>query len=315
MGFLNQIKTKWILGAVAALLAVMVGCGTVATRWVKNADLAAPRHPQTGILLGAEEEDLGPVDAPGAVLFVHGFVGGGSNFADLPRRTAEQGWRVRVMRLPGHGTSPLDFEKVKPAELIEAVTREITRLRQRYPYVAVVAHSMGGALAVIAATNVKIDRLVLAAPYFGVSYKWYYLLPPEAWSTLISPFIRWVKKGDRFVMVNRKEAKSEIMSYRWIPTQGIRTLITLGRMARDPQRLQELTCPVLVIQSTGDDAASPRASRQAFDRIASLEKQWLGLTQSNHHVFFDYEREQVAEAVLRFLGPPPHADANGPTPP
>ena len=112
-----------------AVVAFVVGCNTLAGRLAVRANNRAPRNPDTGILIGAEPRDLGPVDAPVAVLFVHGFVGAGNNFADLPDRVAAEGSRVRVMRLPGHGTSPHDLKRVTADELLMAVFGEIEALR------------------------------------------------------------------------------------------------------------------------------------------------------------------------------------------
>src|SRR5690606_21253255 len=81
------------------------------TGWlVDREDRRTPRDSETGIMLGAEPHDLGPEDATKAALFVHGIAGCGNNFREVPDRLAAEGWRVRVLLLPGHGTSPKDLE-------------------------------------------------------------------------------------------------------------------------------------------------------------------------------------------------------------
>ena len=299
-------RTKRRLGMVFLLVLLLAHAGylLLTNLLVSWSDHQAPRDPATGVLLGAEDRWLGPEEAPGAILFVHGFVGAGQNFADMPERLAAQGWRVRVLRLPGHGTSPRAFERTSPDELLEAVVQELSRLRARYGQVDVVAHSMGGALALLASEQVEVDRLVLAAPYFQVTPRRYTVLPAETWARLSTPVIRWVYKGKLFLQVNRPGAKDEILSYAWVPTRGCETLAELGRRAGRPGLLQAITCPVILLHAQGDRAASVEAAREAFLHLPSPEKRLVLLKQSNHHLFYDFERETVMDEILRFLGTP-----------
>ncbi|MBI2432992.1 MAG: alpha/beta fold hydrolase [Candidatus Hydrogenedentes bacterium] len=255
------------------------------------------RDPVTGIAIGAEEKTLGPEDAPGAVLFVHGFVGGSNNFADVPEAVARRGWRVRVMRLPGHGTSPADFARTTPDELIEAVRAEVTALRAKYPSVVLVGHSMGATLCTLVAAEQPVDGLILAAPYFLVTYHWYYLLPPETWVRLGAPLLPWVYKGKLFLQVNRRSSKPHIYSYTWVPADGMKTLMELGRRAAAPEVLGRIQCPVLLLHSPRDVAASYESAQDAFFKMSSTTKRIIALTKSNHHVFWDNEQEEVRDLV------------------
>lgn len=303
--FWSKRLMRWSLGVATTGLVLLTSCALLTNRMVTRADRNAARNPHTGILLGAEERDLGPVDARGAVLLVHGFLGAGNNFADLPERLAALGWRVRVMRLPGHGTSPRDFQRVTPDELLSAVREELGALQATYGKVIVVGHSMGGTLSTLAVAEDGADGLVLAAPFFGVTYRWYYILKPEIWTWITRPIMPWVYKGQCFTQVNRKEAKPEIVSYTWMPTRALSTLYELARRARSKEILNNITCPVLLIHAHGDVSASIKASRKSFDVMASTDKRAVWLKKSNHHIFWDYEREQVMKEIEKFIGPPP----------
>lgn len=301
---LAPMKHRWIrfLVVALALLALLLTANAcVSSLMVRHEEKTAPRDEETGILIGAEERDLGPEDADKAVLFVHGFVGGSNNFADLPDRVADAGWRVRCMRLPGHGTSPRDFAKTTPDELIEGVRREVKRLRAEYGTLVLVGHSMGGALSTIVASEIPVDGLILAAPYFGVTHHWYYGLRPETWSKLSAPFLPWMYKGKLFLQLNKREAKDEVFSYTWLPSKGVLTLTEIGRRANAPDVLKGVECPVLWIHSVGDVAASEEAARRAIDAMPAEEKKAVQLTRSNHHIFWDYEQDEVFRAILDFL--------------
>lgn len=285
-----------------AVLAVAVVAYNGVTGWMAaRLDARVPRDSQTGIMLGAEPQTLGPDGARTAVLLVHGFIGAGNNFGELPNRLAAEGYRVRVMLLPGHGTSPKDLAETPPDAMIAAVLDEIRALRDAHEKVVVVGHSMGGALATLAATTEHVDGLVLAAPYFGVTYQWYYVLPPEWWTRLSAPFIRRVYKSDRFIRVKRAEVKDEIVSYRWVPAHGSKMLAKFGALARDPDILEFVECPLLMIVARDDFAASPRRAAEAYEHVNSENKRLVWLENSDHHVFWDYEREQAIEEVRAFV--------------
>ena len=271
--------------------------GAMSARW----NDAQPRDPETGILIGAEELDLGPESAEAAVLLVHGFVGGSNNFGELPALLADEGYRVRAMRLPGHGTTPEDFADTPSSQFSLAVLRELRALKKEHQRVYLVGHSMGGALAALAAAIEPVDGLVLAAPYFGVTYQWYYVLPPETWTKLTAPFVKWVYKSRPFIRVNRAEAKDEILSYVWIPAQGSVTLIEIGESVNDPFVLEQIACPVVLMHGTDDFAASPEAAAKAFEQIASDDKTLTWYDRSDHHLFWDYDREEVIAQTVGFV--------------
>ncbi|MFH1742937.1 MAG: alpha/beta fold hydrolase [bacterium] len=285
----------------AAGLCLLTGCAVLTDRMVTKADKAAPRNSETGVLLGAEERDLGPPNARGAVLLVHGFVGAGNNFADLPERLAARGWRVRVMRLPGHGVSPRDIENMSPEELLDSVRSELRALQGKYERTVLVGHSMGGTLAVLVATETDIDGLVLAAPFFRVTYHWYFILKPETWTRMTSWFLPCVCR--LYPQVNRKQARCEIVAYKWVPTRALSVLYELAKRAGDEEVLRRITCPVLLIHSKRDFAASVKASKKIFERIPSTDKRAVWLDRSNHQLFWDYESEIVMREIERFVDP------------
>jgi carboxylesterase len=301
------------LGIFVVALAVYA-CGGLFALNREEARLALDLDPATGVVAGTEAHDLGPSAADGATtacLLIHGFVGSGQDFADLGERIADEGIHVRVMRLPGHGSSPREFARETPETLYASVAAERDALAGEYGRVDVVGFSMGGTLATLLAAREGMQgssddagRLVLAAPYYRVTYQWYYLLPAEVWNGLIGWAAPYVYKGAGFVKVNRKADVGKWFSYATVPTRGTRALLEIGRDARSRSTLEAIDGPVLLVMSEGDDAASPRAARAAFETIGSADKRALWLTRSNHHLFWDWDREQVKSEIVAFLAAP-----------
>lgn len=294
-----------MLALLPILLVVIAAVYVMLTPWlVERDDRRVPRDPATGIMIGAETRDLGPRNAPGVAIFVHGFAGSGNNFNELPDRLAREGWRVRVMRLPGHGTSPRDLERVGADELLRAVLAEIDAMKRDHQRIVLVGHSMGGALCALAASQRDVDGLVLGGAYFGVTHRWYYGLRPETWTELTSPLVRWIYKGKRFLQVNDRSVKDKIVAYTWLPSKAGLTLNEIGRRVNEAAVLESIRCPVLMIHSRRDVAASPQAAERALHAMASERKRLVWVDRSNHHVFWDYEAETVAREVESFLGRP-----------
>ncbi|NUM55575.1 MAG: alpha/beta fold hydrolase [Candidatus Hydrogenedentes bacterium] len=258
-----------------------------------------PRNPD-GIMIGAEARELGDPNSPNAALFVHGFVGAGTNFNQLPQKFADAGWFVRVMRLPGHGTSPRDVEIVTADELEAAVLDEVAQLRERHERIVLVGHSMGGTLCTLAASKTNVDGLILGGAYFGVTYRWYYVLPPEVWTDLSSHVIRWVYKGHLFTQVNDRSQLPNILSYTWVPTKAGVTLNELGRRVNKPETLEHVTCSIIMFHSHHDIAASQEAASNALKRMRSSDKQMIWVDKSNHHVFWDFDRDLILDESLKF---------------
>jgi carboxylesterase len=279
------------------------GC---AHRHLRKEIAAADRDPLTGVIRGAEAVTLAPQGADPrtsgtAVLMIHGFLAARSDFADLGERLARRGFTVRLMRLPGHGTIPPDLEFLPDGALFQAVHQEYLKLRAGHRRVCVVGFSMGGALATLLASMEPVDRLVLAAPYYGVSYKWYYVLPPETWNTLIGWAVPYLKKSERFTRINDRSQVRKFFRYQTVPTGGVRQLVALGKAARRPETLRKVTCPVLLLHAEGDEAASAKAARKAFEQLGSPRKEAVWFQKSNHIIFWDYDRDEVKRRVEEFL--------------
>lgn len=294
------MRKRW-LWTLAGLLSAYAASVLLTGLLARQADASSPRNESTGVMEGAEPFSLGDKDSDVAVLFVHGFVGATDNFGDVPERVADLGVFVDVMLLPGHGTRARDLRKVPADELLDAVLAKVRELKSSHKRVILVGHSMGGALSTLAASEEAVDGLVLGAAYFGVTHKWYYGLHPETWAKITAPVVPWIFKGQIFLQINDKSQRKNITSYRWIPSKAAVTLGKLGKRVRTPEVLRAVECPVLMFHAKGDVAASPDAAEHALKTMASEDKKLVWLDRSNHHIFWDYDRETVAEETVAFV--------------
>ena len=273
-----------------------------ADRMAEKHDASAPRDPETGILRGAEPFDLGPENAPGAVLFIHGFGGNGNHFEELPRRVAQAGWRARVLLLPGHGTVPSDFERTEGEQLLNAVLEETRELLQKHDRVVLLGHSMGGALATLAAAQLpETTGLILGAPYYAITPRWYYGLAPETWMRMGPSLLRWVYSPPGRQPVFRREVSREIISYAWLPTRAAVTAMGIAEKAASAETLSRIHQPVLLLHGRHDEITWPDAACRAVEKMATKDRRVVLLDHSNHILFWDFERDLITREVLSFL--------------
>ena len=285
---------------------LLYSCAT--ERAVRRNAAKADRAPITGVIRGLEAVTILPSSSQTssatldtACLLVHGFIGSPRDFGDFGEYLAQRGLTVRMMRLPGHCTTPVDFAYLSRGALLAAVRQEYLNLRREFKTVYVVGFSMGATLSVLLASQESVDRLVLAAPYYSVRYRWHYILPLETWNRLLRGFIHYIPKPEGFIQVNDRSVVHNIFTYDFIPTAGVSQLVELGVEARRKDVLEKVKCPVLMIHSSGDMAASFSASRRAYALLGSEDKESLWLTRSNHHIFWDYDRAALKKRIADFL--------------
>ena len=286
---------------VVAIAVIVILTNLVTDALVTRYDARAKRDPDSIYLEGMTPRQLGPESATKAVLFVHGFIGAQSNFNTLPDTVADAGWYVETMRLPGHGTSPRDFERTTADELVAGVREAVLELKGRFETVVVVGHSMGGALATLVVAEEPVDGLVLCAPFYGLA--WDSILGVKtAWlARRTAPLIRWLPGRPGAGPVAKPEGRLHIQCYGWIPLAGTLTALEVQERATAPEVLAAIRGHVLAIHSSGDTVTSMEATATTVEKMvgAAVETYWLD--QSDHVIFWDYEEKQIEERVLQFL--------------
>ena len=285
------------------IIAVVLGLGysfgadMLVTRYIKE----VPRNPETGVMLGFEPIERGDKDSTKAVLMVHGFIGAPDCFNELPDAVAEAGWYVHSMLVPGHGTTPRDFETTSAQDMIDGVQVELAALQAEYETVVIVGHSMGGALSALATAELQPQGLVLVAPLFG-SKAPVPMAVVRTCARVVAPVLRWIPGRPGGAPVALKENRSKILHYSWIPMQGAISTLAVEELANTPEVLDKIQCPVLLMHSTGDFVTSAKKSQKAVEAMASEDKTVVIFNKSNHVINWDYDADAAKEAVVKFLG-------------
>lgn len=257
----------------------------------------------------------GDPDAP-PLLLLHGW--GCSAFAwrYLAQPLAEAGWRAIAIDLRGHGLSdrPDDPAKYRSAGMVEHLAATMDRLG--LASAPIVAHSMGGAVAMgLALRNPeRVTRMALFGPVgFGVVDRaaWSQLLPPSLTGALLPARIpRWAVK---FALQHSRGGRGvsdeqEVDEY-WAPTQFPEFLNAMRLLLHGftwspwtPTELAGVTQPLLLLFGDRDPVVRPQPVVPILARC--LPRAELHVAHGAGHVVPEECPAWALERLLPFLGSP-----------
>lgn len=225
------------------------------------------------------------------VLLIHGFTGSPAHMRLIGEDLAEEGFSVRGILLPGHGTKPGDMKNVGWQDWVHSVRMAAREMRKTYRHFSVAGLSMGGVLALLLAEEMDVDACItLAAPLRIFN-------PFRRLALLASPFLPMTEKKEnpRRSLLN---AAYDI-GYDRYPTKSVHDLNVL--MDRAEKDLSLIDCPVLCIQSKMDETVKLESVGRILQGVGSRVKGELWLETSPHVCTITDERPLVSKAMIAFL--------------
>jgi carboxylesterase len=247
------------------------------------------------ILPGAEPIDLQEGGSDG-VLLLHGFGDTPQTLGLLARRLRKSGYSVLVPLLPGHGRSLEAFGKSRATEWIAAANDAYVDMRARHTSVSVVGLSMGGALAVLLASEQRdIPALILIAPYLGM---------PRVLRVAAATHWLWGRLVGEVNARNPRSIRDPIereknLAYGVVTGRELHELLTVVRRAR--KSLTDVRAPALIIQSKEDPRLSPAIAEFTLEMLGSEDKKLIWTEGAGHIITVDFGRERVFAEAERWL--------------
>ena len=229
---------------------------------------------------------------PDGVLLVHGFTGSPAEVRLFGEALHGAGYTVHAVRLPGHGTTPEDMERMTTEDWRNAVLDGWNVLAAACDRIAVVGVSMGALLALWLSTVRPVwQTAALAAPIFIREARQLHLLPPR--SGCRGKFLPKVKK-------TMPEVPPEYcICYRVTPLLSVHELLIM--IAETKEQLPKVKDRLLVVQSERDHTVDAESARYIMEHVGSADKELLWLKQSGHRLMLDCERDTVFQSTIDFL--------------
>lgn len=283
-----------IIATVAPLLALWWIVRWASARRAERLVEARHHRNANGVIAGAEEIALD--GGPAGVLLLHGFGDTPQSLGDLARHLHEQGFTVRVPRLPGHGRRLHDFAASSGAEWLEAAREALAALCEVTSPVALVGQSMGGALAVILAAEREVAAVVLLAPYLT--------MPPTV--DRVARYHRLAQLATVYVdsrtegSIRDPVARLQSLGYGRTTPRLLAELRAVVSQAWDA--LPRVAVPTLVLQSRLDTRIRPADAERAFARLQAVPRELVWVDGGGHVLAVDVGYEAIFEHTVRWLG-------------
>lgn len=227
-----------------------------------------------------------------AILLLHGFTGTPGHMRPIGEKLHQAGYTVQGMMLPGHGTHFEDMASCTKEVYISAVCNTISTLQNEYQKVTVAGLSMGGVLSLIAAEEMNVASIITLSAPMKTKNKFMSLakiLSP------IKPIIYWRNNPKRKEQLDEKYD----LGYTCFPTVSAYALHQLIAQCR--KNLHKVHCPILVIQSHGDETISDDSLDIIVNRSMSTRKEKLWLNTAPHVCTLSNESPIIVNTITRFL--------------
>jgi carboxylesterase len=230
---------------------------------------------------------------PIGCLLIHGFTGTPKEMTWMGEYLHQKGHTVLGIRLAGHATQPDDMLRVRWWDWVASMEDGLNLLKGCTQFQFAMGLSMGGCLALYAASHYPIHGTVaVSAPY---------AVPAD-------PRLRFIKilkyfhpreyKGSDSDFHN-KEAEKIHVDYPYFPTPAV---IELSNLVAEMQKgLPDVKVPVLMFQSKGDKVINADSMQQIYDHLGTADKQMNWVEDSGHVIVREPERERVFKAADEFV--------------
>lgn len=226
-------------------------------------------------------------------ILVHGFTGTPKEMRWLGEFLHEKSVAVITPRIAGHATKPGDMQRSNWQDWLTSVEDAYHLIRPNVEKLFIIGLSMGGILACITASYLKVEGLItISTPYE---------IPQKDWR------LRFVRQL-AFIMpkVNKgqpdwhnKEAEKDHVDYPYQPTRSIAELIDL--FVQLQESLPKLRLPSFHIHSSQDKSVQLIHLQRILENNGSSYKRSLIVHNSGHVVIREPDRFQVFKEIYDFI--------------
>jgi carboxylesterase len=297
-------RRRWRFIVPAALVLLWLGGDFVHSRIVAHRLARWERSVERdadGVRAGCRAYDAGGGET--ALLLVHGFNDCPAVFDALAPRLVERGFTCRVMRLPGFAMPVGTYAGTSRSEWRRSLERELTALRQEHRRVGLVAHSLGGAIAVdyLLDRPESVEGVVLLAPLIEVSARRSPLLSPRAWYEIGRRALLFTRVVETPFPIDAVTPEAQAYDGREIFTPRPVFGEMYSLLDRIEGRAAEFRVPLLMVLGKRDEVIDVEAAERFFRTCSSPRRELLYLEQAGHMVPLDTGWESLPPALAVFF--------------
>lgn len=224
-------------------------------------------------------------------IFIHGYTGGPTDFADLPQiLEREFSAHIHLPLLPGHGTSVENLIERSLDELIGEVDRHIKKSIEEGTEVVVIGLSIGAQAALYFASRYPIAGVIAVGTTHWLKFP--FNLPGIALIARTKP--SWKKFFTSEELLYRGKA----IFYERMPSRGL--LISKALRACVEEGARHIQSPVLFVHSMHERIGNLHALAH-LRRIIPARVGIQFFHDGNHSIFFSAMKDDVVRSIVSFV--------------
>ena len=228
------------------------------------------------------------------VYIIHGFSSTTYETKQLAEFLGNNGFHAIAKNLPGHGTTPEECNSVKYNHWLYRIKEDIATLSFDSKKIFVIGCSMGGVLALYAASQFPLNACIVG----GTVLKFNNQFTIDFTNRLLCRLIKTRNKKK----YSGKDLQDEIKFYGYeqYPLIALNEMRKLNKYML--KHLNEINCPALVVHSKADRLSLQKNMDIIYNNINSENKKKL-LVDKSHHNLFDSnpDQELIFNEILQFL--------------
>ncbi len=242
-----------------------------------------------------------------AVLLVHGYAGYPGELVRPSRDLYALGYDIFVPRLPGAGTCGDDFSHSRRDDWVGVAVNALSDLNERYSHVYLLGHSMGASVALVAASRVGAERIVLASPAVGYPGM---KSPKPLWQIYLFSLFRkriptpWHHQSEYVMYYENAPEDDDYLGGEYWSWVYMRELYELYKLMEEAEKVQKsISVPILAI-SAGKDQITGEKPAQFIASSAKSGRKHIHIPECTHFLFYDPDKsgeEKAVNAVIDFL--------------
>ena len=237
------------------------------------------------------------------VVLVHGFLASPAEMKPFSEKLVAEGYPVYGVRLPGHGTSPVDLRERSWEDWLRAVQHGYEILAAHVDKVCLVGFSTGGALSLIFASEHPPDLAgaVVINPPVKFKNKNMMFVPLLHG---VSRLVRWVSSFEGVMPYRTNTPEHVRINYRNIPVRALYELVRMNYVLN--HQLASIRCPCLLMQSTNDPIITAESSQILQDGLVNADVSYIEVESKRHGLLYENEggtHKIVMQYIRQLLDP------------
>lgn len=246
-----------------------------------------------------------------AVLVLHGFISSPSDMGDVIDDLRSQGHTVLAPLITGFGAGAQAANESRIEDWQDSTKRGIETLRMCFPKVVVVAHCLGGALALDQVINEDaapdVSRLILFAPYVRTYYPGLNILN-DIFKTYGSTIdLRWLRlilglAPERILPIPLPPPAGTPDADPYFPLQAVESALDLQKRFRTGDAPANIEIPVSAAVSDSDQVVDgPFALEYLQSRFSRVSTLRFGATDGVSHYMHHRAQNPRFDALANLL--------------